>query len=152
MAAAVLLLAAARCAVPSAQPAPAAGATLKLPPMIAGGIAGLPEPEHRFIVREYGRYELLNRANAGFTPGGAWTLAALGGFRGDSVSYATLARVEGHADGLLLLMFTWSDDPDTSRQHTVYYHTFLGKRSAALRVRQAAAGTPDTLEISCADT
>ena len=76
----------------------------------------------------------------------------MGDFLTKDVSYATLAKVKGNDQGLLLIMFKWHDPAkDTSRTHGIFYRTVIGKDKLLLRTKQCTTGGVDTLEISCGD-
>jgi hypothetical protein len=144
---------------PAGQRAGAGDAALKrIPPLYKGGIAGLWHHDHAFIRREYGEFELLNYENVTFPVSSdslkrsSWKLVAMGNFLNDSLQFATLARLKGRNDGLLLIMFEWTDPTDSTRSHGVFHHTFIGKESLLLRTKQSVEpGGLDSLEFSCAD-
>jgi hypothetical protein len=130
---------------------------IPLPPVMGGGLSSLWYHDHKFIKEEYGDFELLHYKNAGFKDRQdsltalSWTLFTMGDFLTKEVSYATLARVKGKDQGILLLMFKWHDPKDTSRTHGIFYRTFIGKDKLLLRTKQCTTGGVDTLEISCGD-
>lgn len=128
-----------------------------LPPLSSGGLSSLWYHDHKFILDEYGEFELLNYKNVGFAVAEdsltaySWTPLAMGDFVEKEVSYATLARVKDKNKGILLILFRWHDPSDSSRAHGVYYKTFIGKDKLLLRTKQCTTGGVDTLEISCGD-
>jgi len=131
---------------------------IPVPPLANGGIAGLWYPEHEYIQKKYGDFELLNFSNAGYdipkdsNSTKPWKLTALGNFLpGTSVQYAALARLAQHDDGLLLIMFEWVDPTHSPKSHGVFYDSFIGKQSLVIRTRQGFNGGVDTLEFSCTD-
>ncbi len=128
-----------------------------LPPLSHGGLTSLWYHDHKFLLDEYGEFELLNYKTAGFTgpqdsiTAYSWKMLAIGDFLEKSISYATLARVKNNDKGILLIMFRWVDPADSTRAHGVFYRTFIGKDKLLLRVKQCTTGGVDTLEISCSD-
>ncbi len=128
-----------------------------LPPVANGGLSSLWYHDHKFILDEYGKFDLLNYKNAGFKGNTdsltalSWKMLAMGDFLRKDVSYATLARVKNRPDGILLIMFQWHDPTDSSRLHGVHYKTFIGKEKLLLRTKQCTTGGVDTLEFSCGD-
>ncbi len=131
---------------------------IPLPPVMSGGLSSLWYHDHKFVKEEYGDFELLNYKNSGFKTSQdslkakSWTLFAMGDFLTKEVSYATLAKVKGNDQGLLLIMFKWHDPAkDSSSAHGIFYRTFIGKDKLLLRTKQCTTGGVDTLEISCGD-
>ncbi len=128
-----------------------------LPPFSNGGILSLWYHDHKFILEEYGEFDLLNYNNVGFDMSRdslsaySWKLVAMGDFISKEVSYATLARVKKNDKGILLILFQWHDPSDSSKTHGVYYRTFIDKNKLLLRTKQSTTGAVDTLEISCGD-
>ena len=131
------------------------GMQVPLPPLTHGGLTSLWYHDHKFILDEYGEFELLNYKNAGFSfqedsiTAYSWKMLAMGDFLDKEVSYATLARVKNNDNGILLIMFRWVDPKDST--HGVFYRTFIGKDRLLLRTKQCTTGGVDTLEISCGD-
>jgi hypothetical protein len=132
---------------------------VQVPPLYKGGIAGLWYREHEFIEKEYGKFELLNFGNVkyriqakGITDT-TWKLTAMGNFLREGIQYATLARLKNEKmqDGVLLIMFEWVDPSDTTKEHGIFYRTFISKEQLLLRTKQSGTGKLDTLEFSCAD-
>lgn len=137
---------------------PAAALKIPLPPVISGGLSSLWYHDHKFLLDEYGDFELLNYKNAGFTTSRdsltahSWTPFTMGDFLKKELSYATLAKVKGNDQGILLIMFKWHDPAkDSSSAHGIFYRTFIGKDKLLLRTKQCTTGGVDTLEISCGD-
>ncbi len=133
------------------------GSSMRVPPLMNGGIAGLWFREHAYIQQQYGDFELLNLSNVGRqvkTEAGidsSWKLVAIGNFLDSGIQYATLAKVKDTPGGTLLIMFEWTDPGDTTRAHGVFYDAFLSKDQLLIRTKQAIEGEIDTLEFSCAD-
>ena len=137
---------------------PAQSPPLNVPPVANGGLLGLQEQEHLFIESTYGAFELLSYANAPWakrpttvTPQ-TWKLTTMGNYLDTGLQFATLARLEAHPDGALLIVFAWKAPQDTLTGHGVLFHTFLEERTALLRTRQSGTGVRDTLEIACSET
>jgi hypothetical protein len=130
---------------------------INVPPLSNGGIASLWYPEHAFLQKEYGEFELLNYSNTSYRvrkdsiTDSTWKLVAIGNFLPEGLQYATLAKVKAHPDGALLVMFEWKDPADSTKDHGIFYRTYLSKKKVLLRTRQARVGNIDTLEFSCAD-
>ena len=125
---------------------------------MGGGLSSLWYHDHKFLKEEYGDFELLNYKNAGFKDSRdsltahSWTLFTMGDFLTKDLSYATLAKVKGSDQGILLIMFKWHDPAkDSSSAHGIFYRTFIGKEKLLLRTKQCTTGGVDTLEISCGD-
>ncbi len=149
------VLAAILAASPLAQKKQSTGGTVPVPPLSKGGIAGLWYREHEFIEKQYGKFDLLNfdkvsyRIASGGLTDTTWQLTAMGNFLKSGLQYATLARLEGRLDGVLLIMFEWVDPSDTTKPHGVFYHSVLSKDQLLIRTKQGKG--IDTLEFSCAD-
>lgn len=134
-----------------------AAPVIPLPPVVDGGLTSLWYNDHKYILDEYGGFELLNYKNVGFNVSRdtlnayAWKLFVMGDYAEKELSYATLARLKNQEKGLLLLFFRWFDPSDTTKKHGVYYTTFLAKDKYLLRTKQSLDEGFDTLEISCGD-
>lgn len=128
-----------------------------LPPVVYGGLTSLWYHDHKFLLDEYGEFELLNYKNAGFKTSRdslsaySWEPFVMGDFVEKEVSYATIARIKNNDKGLLLLFFRWIDPTDSTRTHGIFFRTFIGRDKLLLRTKQCLTGGVDTLEISCGD-
>ena len=136
---------------------PSTSMKVPLPPVIAGGLTSLWYHDHKFLLDEYGEFELLNYKNAGFKTSRdslsaySWEPFVIGDFVEKEISYATIARIKNSDKGLLLLFFRWIEPSDSTRTHGIFYRTFIGKDKLLLRTKQCTTGGVDTLEISCGD-
>jgi hypothetical protein len=133
-------------------------ARVPVPPLQNGGLMSLWYKEHKYVLEEYGEFELLNLGNCGFPvatdkiTATSWKLFAMGNFLNESMQYATLLRTKNHPDGILLVMFQWAQAGDTTRPHGVFYDSFIGKPTLLIRTKQSATEDGlDTLEFSCED-
>lgn len=130
---------------------------VQLPPFSHGGIMSLWYDDHKFLMKEYGEFDLLNYKNTDFAlsrdsiSAYNWKLFVMGNYINKDLSYATLARVKNLTDGLLLVMFQWHEPTDTTKKHGVFFQTFIGKKKLLLRTKQSLSGGVDTLELSCGD-
>ena len=136
---------------------PSTSMKVPLPPVVDGGLTSLWYHDHKFLLDEYGEFELLNYKNAGFETSrdslsaSSWMPFVIGDFVEKEVSYATLARVKNNDKGLLLIFFRWIEPSDSSLTNGVFYRTFIEKDKLLLRAKQCTTGGVDTLEISCGD-
>lgn len=136
---------------------PSTSMKVTLPPVVDGGLTSLWYHDHKFILSEYGEFELINYKNAGFKTSRdslsaySWEPFVIGDFVEKEVSYATIARVKNNDKGLLLIFFRWIEPSDSSLINGVFYRTFIGKDKLLLRTKQCLTGGVDTLEISCGD-
>ena len=136
---------------------PSTAMKVPLPPVVTGGLTSLWYHDHKFLLDEYGEFELLNYKNAGFKTSRdslsaySWDPFVMGDFVEKEISYATIARIKNNDKGLLLLFFRWIEPSDSTRTHGIFYRTFIGKDKLLLRTKQCTTGGVDTLEISCGD-
>jgi hypothetical protein len=136
---------------------PSTAMKVPLPPVVAGGLTSLWYHDHKFLLDEYGEFELLNYKNAGFKSSRdsitaySWEPFVLGDFVEKEVSYATIARIKNSDKGLLLLFFRWIEPSDSTQTNGIFYRTFIAKDKLLLRTKQCTTGGVDTLEISCGD-
>lgn len=124
--------------------------SLGVPPLVKGGIAGFAPAHHRYLTEHLGTYHPLNHDNSPYATvhhndKNSGELVEMGRFDpSGELLFATLVRVKERSDGILLVIFSWSDTTEPVR-----YYNFIDARQVLLSTVQGIGSNVDTLRYSC---